>query len=227
MFKRRNLFRLTVILVVILALVVVVAFTPVIPWLKGALFPVVETPQPTTTPAETPTAPPAVVEPSPPPEISQPENTIIFSEEELQDKMDELINAANRSDAANIEYIRVKLEQDKMLVSVEGEALGYQVETKDLEVRFEGRTVFASGKVSALGFTPTLTAEVEINTEAGKPSVEVKRFRLGALPLALLGLSTDKISGLINDAIESRGLKLPVDLESIRIEDGKFILTYK
>jgi len=76
-FKQRKLFRLMVILIVVLALVVIAVFTPVIPWLTGTLVPVAEAPQPTTTPAESPTVPPAEVEPSPP------ENTIIFSEEEL------------------------------------------------------------------------------------------------------------------------------------------------
>ena len=153
---------------------------------------------------------------------------MVFTEKELQDKVDEYIAAANQSGEAKIEYIRVKLEQDKMLVSAKGEALGYQAATEDLEVRFEGRTVFASGEVSAFQFTPTLTAEVEIKTESGKPSVEVKRFSLGnPLLLRMLGLSTAKIATIINDAIESRELQLPVDLESIRIEDSKLIVAYK
>ncbi|MFC2017493.1 hypothetical protein ACFLUD_03675 [Chloroflexota bacterium] len=237
MFKQRNLFRLTVILAVVLALVVIAVFTPVVPWLKGALSPIVETPQPTITPVEPPSAPPAVVEPPPPVveppppvESSEPENTIILSEEELQDIVDALTATANRSDTVNIEYVRVRLDQDKMLVSAEGEAMGRHVETKDMEVRFVGRTMFVSGNVSALGFTPTLIAEVEISSEEGKPSVDVKRFKLGGVLLLLkmmgVGLSADKISGLINDTIEASGLKLPFDVESIRIEDGKLIITH-
>jgi len=211
-FKRRKLFRLTVILIVILALVVIAIFTPVIPWLKGTPLPVTETPQPTT---------------PPPIEISPPENTIIFSEEELQAKLDGLSDMINQSGKAKVEYIRVNLEQDKMLLSAEGEAMGHKVKTEGLEVRFEGKTVFVSGEVSAFGFTPMLTAEAEINCEEGKPSVEVERFNLDSLPLVALGLSKEKISELINDAIESSGLKLPVDVESIRIEDGKLIVVYK
>ena len=120
MFKQRNLLRLMVILVVVLALGAIAVFTPVIPWLTGRLLPVVETPQPTVTPAESPTAPPIEVEPSPPMEVPPPENTIIFSEEELQGALSKLIDMANQSEAAKIEYIRVKLEQDKMLLSAEG-----------------------------------------------------------------------------------------------------------
>jgi len=167
-------------------------------------------------PAESLAAPPPVVK--------------TFSQEELQTKLDKLIDMINRSDTVKVEYIRVKLEQDKILLSAEGEARGHKVKTKDLEVWSEGRTVFASGKVSTFGFSPTLTAEAEINCESGKPSVEVKEFKVGALPspiLAMLGLSEDKISGLINDAIEAAGIEVPADLESIRIEDGKLIVVYK
>ncbi len=228
MFNQGTRFRLMGILMVVSGLVIITAFTPVIPWLRGVIFSVVETPQPTVTPTESPTAPPAEVEPSPPEEVSQPENAIIISEEELQSKVDGLINMANQSGAAKIEYIRVKLEQDRMLVSAKGEAMGREAETEDMEVRFEGKTVFASGKVRSSGLSLTLTAEAEINTEAGKPSVEVERFSLGnPLVLKMFGLSRAKVSGIINDAIESRGLKLPVDLESIRIEDGKLIVVYK
>lgn len=221
MFKQRKLFRLMVILIVVLALVVIAAFTPVIPWLTGTLVPVVETPQPTTTPAESPTVPPTEVEPAPL------ENTIIFSEEELQSALDRLSDMVNQSDAAKVEYIRVKPEQDRMLLSAEGEARGYKLKTEDLEVRFGEKTVFVSGEVSALGLSLPLTAEAEINCESGKPSVEVSEFNLGGLPLAALGLSEDKISELINDAIEAAEIEVPVDLESIRIEDGKLIVVYK
>ena len=218
-FKRRKLFRLTIILIVILALVVIAIFTPVIPWLTGTLFPIAETPQPTT--------PPTVVEPPPPIEISPPENTIIFSEEELQSILDRLSDMVNQSGAARVEYMRVKLVKDKMLLSAKGEAEGYHAETEDLEIWFEGKTVFASGEVSAFGLSPTLTAEAEINCESGKPSVEVSEFKLGGLPLHVLGLPKDKISGLINGAIEATGIEAPVDLDSIRIEDGKLIVVYK
>ncbi len=222
MFKQRNLFRLTVILIVVLVLVVIATFTPVIPWLKGTPLPIVETPQPA--------VPPTVVEPLPPVEISPLENTIIFSEEELQSKLDGLSDMVNQSGTARVEYIRVKLVKDRMLLSAEGEARGHKVKTEELEVWFKGRTVFAEGKVSALGFSLTLTVEAEINCESGKPSVEVKEFNLEELPstlLAAFGLSEDKISGLINDAIEAAGIEVPVDLESIRIEDGKLIVVYE
>ena len=228
MSKQRNLVLLMVILIVVLVLVVTATFTPALPWLKGTLLPIVETPQPAVPPAQSPqpTAPPQPTEPPQPVEISPPENTIILSEEKLQSKLDELISTANQSGTANIEYIRVKLEQDRMLVSTRGEARGYHVETEDLEVRFEEKTVFVSGKVSAFGLSPTVNIEAEINCESGKPSVEVKKFSPG-LPLMVLGLSKDKISGLINDAIEAAGIEVPVDLESISIEDGKLIMVYK
>ena len=149
------------------------------------------------------------------------ENKII-TEEELQSKVDSLSDMVNQSGMAEVEYIRVKLEQDRMLVSAKGKAKGQQAETEDMVVRFEGRTVFVSGKVTVLGRSPTLTLRAEINCESGKPSVEVKEFKLGGilplLKLMGLGLSEDKISVLINDAIESRGLRLPFDVESIRIE---------
>jgi len=221
-FKQRKLFRLMVILIVVLALVVIAVFTLVIPWLTGTQVPVAEAPQPTTTPAESPTAPPAEVEPSPPPE-----NIMVFSEEELQGALDRLSDMVNQSDAAKVEYIRVKLEQDRMLLSAEGEARDYKLKTEDLEVRFEEKTVFVSGEVSALGLSLPLTAEAEINCESGKPSVEVSEFNLSGLPLAALGLSEDKISELINDAIEAADIEVPVDLEGIRIEDGKLIVVYK
>ncbi|GAH01386.1 unnamed protein product, partial [marine sediment metagenome] len=153
-------------------------------------------------------------------------------EEELQSALDRLSDMVNQSDAAEVEYIRVELRQDRMLVSAEGKAMGIPAETEDLKVWFEGRTVFAEGKVTALGFSPTLTAEAEVSCETDEPSVEVKEFKLGALPLSVLGLSEDKISGLINDAIEAAGIevsvdRVPVELESIRIEDGKLIVVYK
>ncbi len=211
------------ILIAVLGLVLIAIFTPAIPWLTGVLSPTEEPPQPSVTPTELPQS----TEPPQPVEISLQENALTLSEKELQDKVDKLIDMANQSGEAKIEYIRVKLEQDKMLISAEGEVRGYKGKTEDLVVRFEGRTVFASGKVSAFGLSPTLTATVEIDTEAGKPSVEVKSFKLGVWAISRFGLSKDKISEIINDAIESGGLKLPVDLESIRIEDGKIIVVYK
>ena len=105
--------------------------------------------------------------------------------------------------------------------------LGLKVETEDLKGWFEGKMAFVSGEVSVLGLSLTLIVEAEVNYESGKPSVEVKEFGLGNLPLALLGLSKDKISELINDAIETTGIEVPVDLESIRIEDEKLIVVYK
>ena len=204
-------------MIAVVALVVIATCTPVIPWLTGVLLPIVETPQSTALPVES----------SPLIEIPLQENTIVFSEEELQSKLDRLSDMVHQSGAVKIEYIRLKLEQDRMVVSVEGEAMSHKVKTEDMEIRFEGKTAFASGKVSVFGFTPTLTAEAEINYESGKPSVEVEKFKLGVLPLGILGLSKDKISGLINDAIEAAGIEVPVDLESIRIEDGKLIMVYK
>jgi len=233
--------RLTVVLVAVLGLALIAVFTPVIPLLGGVLGLTEETQQPAVTPTEPsqltepsqPAEPSQLMEPSPPAELPQQEevspgeNALVFSEKELQDKMDELIDRANQSGEAEIEYIRVKLEEDRMLVSTKGEALGLSGETENLTVRFEGRTMFASGKVNAFGFNPTLTAEVEIYTEEGKPGVEVKSFKLGALPLKLLGLTEAKISEIINSAIESRGVELPAGLESIRIEDGELIVVYE
>ena len=54
-----------------------------------------------------------------------------------------------------------------MLVSAEIEAGGYKAKTENMEIRFEEKTMFASGKVSAFGFKPTLTLEMEVETEAG------------------------------------------------------------
>ena len=226
MFKQRKVLRLMVILIVVLALVAIAVFTLVIPWLTGTQVPVAEAPQPVTTPAESPTVPPPTV---PPAEVEPLplENAIIFSEEELQSALDRLSDMVNQSDAAEVEYLRVKLEQDRMLLSAEGEARDYKLKTEDLEVRFEEKTVFVSGEVSALGLSLPLTAEAEINCESGKPSVEVSEFNLSGLPLAALGLSEDKISELINDAIEAADIEVPVDLEGIRIEDGKLIVVYK
>lgn len=169
MSKQGSLALLMLILVVVLMLVVTATFTPALPWLKVALLPVVETPPPAASPAQLPqpTPPPQPTEPPQPVEASPPENTIILSEEKLQGKLDALIGTANQSGAANIEYIRVKLEQDRMLLSAKGEAKGYHVETEDLEVRFEEKTVFVSGEVSAFGISPTVNMEAEINSEAG------------------------------------------------------------
>ena len=106
-------------------------------------------------------------------------------------------------------------------------ALGYEAEAQEMEITFEGTTMFATGKVLAFGFSPTLNAEVVISTDEGKPNVEVKRFQLGSVPLSLVGLSRAKIAAIVNDAIQSRGLELPVDIENIRIEDARLIVTYK
>ena len=143
-----------------------------------------------------------------------------------------LIEKANQTGSANLTYIRVRLEQDSMLVSAKGEALGFQAETaEDMEVRFEGRTVFASGKVNIYGFAPMLVTEIELNCQTGKPAVDVKTFELGnVLPLLkMMGIpiSKEKIAGMINSTLESSGLIFICNLESIRIEDGKLILTYK
>jgi len=225
------MYRLVAIILIIigLGLVSIAIFTPFIPWPAGSPGSVEETPQPPIIPAEAPEPPESSqpTEPLQPKEALPQENVIIFSEKELQDMVDELVDRVNQSGKAEIESIRVRLEQDRMLVSIKGEAFDNRVETEDMEIRFEDRTMFASGKASAFGLTTTLTAEVDINSEAGKLSVEVKTFKLGALPLSMLGLSGDKISATINDLIESRELTLPFDLESIRIEDGKLIIQYE
>ncbi|MCD6452811.1 MAG: hypothetical protein J7K77_00730 [Dehalococcoidales bacterium] len=204
--------KLIIILPVALGLVLAAIFTPASPWFQGE-----------------PPPPSDVTQPIPPPpaEPSPPENTLIFSEEELQNRVNDLVRQANQSSQVAIDYLQVKLDEDRMLVSAKGDILGHHLETENLEVYFEARTVSASGKISALGGHPTLIANVEINTEQGKPQVTVKRFRLGGLPLKLLGISRDDIATTINQAIESRGLMLPVDLEDIRIEARQLIVQYK
>jgi len=223
--------RLIIILAVVLAVALIAVFTPLIPWLGDTEPEPQPTPTPTTmpTPTSTPTPKPTskpTSTPTPQPTTAPPpDNTRIFTEEELQKIVDEYVEKANQSSSVNIEYINVKLEPDKMLISVKGEALGYQGETVDnIEVRFEGRTVYAEGTVKALGFTPVLKARAELKCEGGKPAVEVQSFALGGLPLKMLGITKEKISGMINDVLESRGITFICEIESIRIEDNKLIL---
>ena len=235
-FKRRNILILTLVLVIVVGSVLVAIFTPVITTLTKALNPPEgisqptvpsQPPESTTPPAQPPqpVEPPQSTEPLPPAEITPPEGVLSFSEKELQDRVAGLVEMANQSGEVNMEYVSARLKDDKMLISVEGEARGYQVKADDMEVRFEGKTMFATGLVTALGISLTLTTEVEIDIDGGEPSVEMKSFRLGSpLVLRMLNLSNDKIEAIINDAIKSRELNLPMDLESVRIENGKLIV---
>ncbi len=114
-----------------------------------------------------------------------------------------------------------------MLVSAKGQAFGQQVETQNAEMHFSGKTISASGQLAAFGFTPTITAVAEIKCESGKPRIELTSFQsTGALFLRLAGITQDKISQLINDAIVSRGLTILCDVESIRIENAKLVVVY-
>lgn len=213
MFRGRKDTLFIVILAGIVGLVLVVFLTPVYSWLTGDN-------------KESP--PPAATQPSQLPQPSPPATKeTSLTQEELQQMFDGFIAKANASGKAKIEYLRVKMEQDRMLVSARGEAMGYQGETENMEVRFKGRTLFASGVVKAFGLAPQLVAEVDITTVGGKPKVEVKNFQLGGLPLTMLNLGPERITAIINGAIESRGWKLPFDIESLRIEGSKLIIVPK
>ncbi|MFC1909822.1 hypothetical protein ACFLXC_00830 [Chloroflexota bacterium] len=154
-------------------------------------------------------------------------NILTLSEKQIQDKLESLVGAANRSADFNLKAMDISLEQDRMLISTSGTAMGIQAEMENLEVKFEGKKVYATGPVKAFGISPTLVLEANVETVNGTTVVEVTRFRLGALPLTLLDLSEDKITEIINNNIKSRNIKLSKELESLAIEDGKLVIYYQ
>ncbi len=150
-----------------------------------------------------------------------------FTEKELQDTVNALLPTINQSGQAKVDFLQVKLDQDRMLVSAKGQALGQQAETTDMEVRFDVKKISATGQVTAFGFTPTLNAVAEIKCDAGKPGLDFSTFNLGnPLMLKMIGLSTAKISEMINDAIVSKGLTILCKVESISVENSKLTLVF-
>lgn len=219
--KKDTLFIL--ILTGIIGLLLIFFLTPVYSWVTGGNKEPASPPATTQTPVDN--QPPQITEPPPLPPTTIQYST--FTEEELQKALNSFIETANQSDKVNIEYTQIKLEQDKILISAKGEAMGYSGETENLEVRFEGRTVHAEGIVKAFGLSPKMTLILDITTTDKKPVVSVTTFKLGGLPMTMLNLGPERISGIINSQIESRGWKLPADLESISIQDGKLVIDYK
>ncbi len=223
---RKIMPRLLTAIFVVLGLVLVLSATPAMPWLREKLFPE-ESATPTISPVAMIT--PEVSPPSTPQATATPviSKVLSFSEAELQAKVDELANILNSSTSAKVEYLQVKLEPDRMLVSAKGQAKGLEAQTEDLELRFQGRTVFVAGTLTASGFSVTPRAEIEIITEAGKPSIAVKKLT-GILPLKfLLGIDESKVTGLVNGLIQSRNVTLPFDIESISIENARLVIIKK
>ena len=141
----------------------------------------------------------------------------------------QFVRTANSSGQANIEYLNMKLGQDRMLVSIKGRVLDYSVETENMEVRFVGRMAYATGKLKASVIQVQLVLEVDITTIGGKTGITIKKLNMGIMTplLSASGFTQEKIQSLIDSTIESSGWKLAFDLQSIRIQDGKMIIEYR
>ena len=221
-----------VVLVVIVAVAAIAIYSPLISWPFGAG----NNEKPPGTATLPAPGPGPVIAPLPPvaePEVIPPiesemENKIVLTGEELQSKLGGLVERLNQSSDMKLEDLSVKLYSDRMLVSTAGLVFGMQMDIEDLDVTFDGKTILATGPVNAAGFTPTLTAKVDINTVDGKPSIEVTEFKLGAAGplLSMLGITKEKITQMVNSNIDSRGIKLSYDVERISIEGGKLIIEY-
>jgi hypothetical protein len=213
-------------LVGLVALLMIVFLTPVYSWLLGSQEQAL-TPSPVTTEAPVSTSSPlpsSSVSPSEPSlklVLTLTDSTLSFSEQELQNMSKQLMAMVNNNGKANVSNMNIKLEPDKILISASGQAMGISAEAENLAVSFTGRTVTVEGDVKAYNLKPKLTLIADINTVSGKPVVEVKRFRLGGLPMTMLNLSPERVASIINSNIESRGLKLPSDLESISIKTSE------
>jgi hypothetical protein len=222
MFNHSGLFQLGLIAMAAMAVAVIAFF--VLTSSNSSVAPPQSTPTPLPSPTEiqvtpTPTEP---LQPTPTPVEEKP---MVFTEEELQSKLNQIVELANESGSAQISYIRVKLHQDRMLISGQGEAYGIEAKAEDIEARFEDKTVFASGEGEFSGRKMKVYGDAEIECEQGKPMVEVKKVKVGifSAPQAV----RDQLTGAINNAIHAADLELPMEFESIRIEEGKLTLVGK
>jgi len=241
----RKIILFVIALALILILSLIVFLTPVFSWLTGSgnnagsspfeappIFQPYVPPDVSpgsvsdTTPPEPPVAPP--IGPTPPVSPATPK-ILVYTEAELQEIISRLVPMLNGSGKGNIEYLNVKLDQGRMLISARGNAMGYQAETENLEITFAGLTVSVRGKVKAMRYETALALILDIITRDGKPAITMKEFNMGSLGLVLnmLGYSKEKIQNIINSSIESGAWKLPLDLQSISIQDGKLTIGYK
>jgi len=155
--------------------------------------------------------------------------TVIISEKELQEKLGVFVEKANQSGKAGVDYMEVKLEQDRMIISAGGTYQGLQAQVDDMEVHFEGMTIFATGNLKNGHLRFPLTTEIRINTDDDILTADVVKFELGggaSVLFKMLGLSKTKISEMVNGVI-SKVPELTSGLKSISIEDGKLIVEYK
>lgn len=175
----------------------------------------------------------------PPPSVPQPEqsevipeqqagdNTIIYTEAQLQNMFMQFAGQFAGSDKVSVDEITVKLDGDRMLVSGRGKALGLTASTEDMVVTVNGRTVTAEGVAKISKYTPAVKIIFDITTQEGKPVIEIKYLKVPPIIKLLVSISEEKIASMVNGTIESRGWTLPFDIESVRIEDSKMILTTK
>ncbi|MBI2830657.1 MAG: hypothetical protein HYX79_00170 [Chloroflexi bacterium] len=220
------------IIVVIGGLALAATIGPLKSWLPSLSTPPQQTPQATLT--QPPPPPPSPTLTQPPSTIPTPTTAIkkitrTFTEKELQDAVNALIPTINKSGQAKIDYMQVKLEQDRMLVSAKGQALGITAEMKDAKLRFNGKTISAEAEIVAMGIPTVMTGVAEIQCVDGKPRIELTSFTTTnamALRFALGGSPKDKIAQMVNDAIVSRGLTILCRVESISIENAKLTLVY-
>ncbi|MBI2860905.1 MAG: hypothetical protein HYX91_05295 [Chloroflexi bacterium] len=179
-------------------------------------------PPSTPAPLPSPTSPPP---PAPAPPASEiPGDAIVLTQAQLQGRAAELTAMLNQSGLARVESLDILLVQDSMVLSAAGEFQGKTAQTDGLQVRFKDDVVIASGNVTALGRTLELAVEARVTYDSGTPQVAISRFQLGYLPLALFGLTKDKISAMINERVQSSGFTVPASFDGIRIQDGKLII---
>ncbi len=149
------------------------------------------------------------------------ETRLTFTEQEIASMIDEITSKTNLP--VEVDYVQIHLYQDRMLVSGQGEALGIKAKTEGIEVWFEDNRVFASGEVDISGGKVKMKVEAQIDFDQGKPCVEIQKIQAGILPIPYV--LKNRLTTLINSAIEDIGLRFPVEINSIYIKDGKLILT--
>ncbi len=176
-------------------------------------------------------APPAETEPEnhgiPPSEPIEGNEfkTLVFTEEEINSLVSQITTlVAEAGLPAKLEHAKVRLDKDKMLLSISGEALGMELEAKDVEICFQGTEISASGKANVSGTNISISGKARIILNDGKLAIDIETIKLGAMPIPRP--TREKLNRDLNQQLAELPFPLPLqELKEITIEDGKLIIT--
>lgn len=154
--------------------------------------------------------------------------TLVVSEGEINSLLSKATSSVAKSGIlAKLDYtfMRVRLIEDKMFLSVSAEALGIKLEAKNIDVCFQGTEVSASGEAKVGGLPVTFSGKANIILSNGKLTIDIETIDLGIVSLFVPQLRKENLNQYLNQKLAENPFLLPLsELEEITIKDGKLII---